>query len=162
MRPLQDQCEPTPFKDLENLFLSDIGVPLSELFSELDSEPIGVASLAQVHRGRLRATGQEVAVKVRFRAIPWGKNAHAIHLQLQHPHLAEFCDIDMEMVEVSLGMCMPGNFGLTHSDIASRLDQASLPRIRVHLARRRNAGKPSKGDGLLARSAQRLEGRRGL
>lgn len=23
--------------------------------------------------------------------------------QLQHPHLAEFCDIDMEMVEVSLG-----------------------------------------------------------
>ena len=24
--------------------------------------------------------------------------------QLQHPHLAEFCDIDMEMVEVTLGM----------------------------------------------------------
>lgn len=23
--------------------------------------------------------------------------------QLQHPHLAEFCDIDMEMVEVTLG-----------------------------------------------------------
>jgi hypothetical protein len=23
--------------------------------------------------------------------------------QLQHPHLAEFCDIDMKMVEVTLG-----------------------------------------------------------
>lgn len=23
--------------------------------------------------------------------------------QLQHPHLQEFCDIDMEMVEVTLG-----------------------------------------------------------
>ena len=27
--------------------------------------------------------------------------------QLQHPHLAEFCDIDMEMVEVTLGMSIP-------------------------------------------------------
>lgn len=26
------------------------------------------------------------------------------YLQLQHPHLAEFCDIDMKMVEVTLGL----------------------------------------------------------
>ena len=26
--------------------------------------------------------------------------------QLQHPHLAEFCDIDMEMVEITLGLCL--------------------------------------------------------
>ncbi|TFK44716.1 ABC1 family-domain-containing protein [Crucibulum laeve] len=85
MRPLQDQCEPTPYEDLEALFLSDMGIPLSELFDDFDSNPIGVASLAQVHIGHHRPSGKRVAVK------------------LQHPHLAEFCDIDMEMVEVTLG-----------------------------------------------------------
>ncbi|KIM91824.1 hypothetical protein PILCRDRAFT_809790 [Piloderma croceum F 1598] len=85
MRPLQDKCDPTPYDDLRGLFLSDMGVPISELFDNFDPEPIGVASLAQVHVGRHRESGKQVAVK------------------LQHPHLAEFCDIDMEMVEVTLG-----------------------------------------------------------
>ena len=65
MRPLQDQCEPTAFEDIEKLFETDMGKPLEEIFVEFDPEPIGTASLAQVHRGRMRDTGQEVAVKVR-------------------------------------------------------------------------------------------------
>ncbi|KAH7927157.1 ABC1-domain-containing protein [Leucogyrophana mollusca] len=85
MRPLQDRCEPTPYENVEALFLSDMGQPISELFDDFDPVPIGVASLAQVHVGRHRESRKEVAVK------------------LQHPHLAEFCDIDMEMVEVTLG-----------------------------------------------------------
>ncbi|KAG5641647.1 hypothetical protein DXG03_004541 [Asterophora parasitica] len=85
MRPLQDQCEPTPYEDFDALFRKDMGVPLTEVFEEFDPIPIGVASLAQVHIGRHRETGRQVAVK------------------LQHPHLAEFCDIDMGMVEVTLG-----------------------------------------------------------
>ncbi|KAI0081203.1 ABC1-domain-containing protein [Panus rudis PR-1116 ss-1] len=85
MRPLQDQCEPTDYEDVEKLFLSDMGASIDDLFEEFDPKPVGVASLAQVHVGRLRKTGQRVAVK------------------LQHPHLQEFCDIDMEMVEVALG-----------------------------------------------------------
>lgn len=64
MRPLQDKCEPTPYEDLEALFLSDMGAPISELFDDFDPEPIGVASLAQVHVGRHRETGKQVAVKV--------------------------------------------------------------------------------------------------
>ncbi|KAK7053286.1 hypothetical protein VNI00_003912 [Paramarasmius palmivorus] len=85
MRPLQDQCEPTPYEDVEALFLSDMGQSINELFDDFDPHPIGVASLAQVHVGHHRETGKKVAVK------------------LQHPHLAEFCDVDMEMVEVTLG-----------------------------------------------------------
>ena len=67
MRPLQDQCEPTLYEDLEKLFLSDEGQSITSLFESFDRKPIGVASLAQVHVGRLRATGQEVAVKVSLR-----------------------------------------------------------------------------------------------
>lgn len=65
MRPLQDQCEPTPYEDIEKLFLSDMGKPISEIFEEFDPQPLGVASLAQVHKGRLKETGEVVAVKVR-------------------------------------------------------------------------------------------------
>ncbi|KAH7888736.1 ABC1 family-domain-containing protein [Phlebopus sp. FC_14] len=85
MRPLQDKCEPTPYDDVKTLFMSDMGQPIEELFEDFDPVPIGVASLAQVHVGKHRQSGKRVAVK------------------LQHPHLAEFCDIDMEMVEVTLG-----------------------------------------------------------
>lgn len=66
MRPLQDQCEPTPVEDVEALFLSDIGQPLSEIFDSFEPEPIGVASLAQVHVGHHRQSGKTVAVKVCF------------------------------------------------------------------------------------------------
>ncbi|EIN11810.1 ABC1-domain-containing protein [Punctularia strigosozonata HHB-11173 SS5] len=85
MRPLQDQCEPTPYEAVDALFMSDMGQSIPELFEGFDPKPIGVASLAQVHVARHKSTGQEVAVKI------------------QHPHLVEFCDIDMNMVEVTLG-----------------------------------------------------------
>ncbi|KAG7098564.1 hypothetical protein E1B28_000497 [Marasmius oreades] len=85
MRPLQDQCHPTPYEEVEALFLNDMGKSITDLFDDFDPTPIGVASLAQVHVGHHRDSGKLVAVK------------------LQHPHLAEFCDVDMEMVEVVFG-----------------------------------------------------------
>ena len=98
MRPLQDQCEPTPYEDLEKMFISDIGVSIADYFDEFDSRPIGVASLAQVHVGRLKGSGERVAVK------------------LQHPHLQEFCEIDMEMVEVSLGASQDASWDSSATD----------------------------------------------
>lgn len=65
MRPLQDQCEPTPYEKVEELFLTDMGSSISDIFDDFDPVPIGVASLAQVHVGRHKESGQVVAVKVR-------------------------------------------------------------------------------------------------
>lgn len=64
MRPLQDRCEPTPYEDVDALFRTEMGAPISELFDEFNPVPIGVASLAQVHIGKDKKTGKEVAVKV--------------------------------------------------------------------------------------------------
>lgn len=68
MRPLQDQCEPTPFEDIKQLFMTDMGQNLEEIYAEFNPDPVGVASLAQVHIARLKDSGQEVAVKVRYMA----------------------------------------------------------------------------------------------
>ncbi|CAE6536693.1 unnamed protein product [Rhizoctonia solani] len=86
MRPLQDQCYPTPLEDVKQLFLQDTGISLEDQFSEFNETPIGVASLAQVHIARDRATGQQVAVK------------------LQHPGLEEFAEIDITTATVSLAL----------------------------------------------------------
>jgi aarF domain-containing kinase len=64
-RPLQDQCEPTPYEDLEALFLTDMGRSITDSFEDFDPQPIGVASLAQVHVGFHRDSKKRVAVKVR-------------------------------------------------------------------------------------------------
>lgn len=85
MRVLQDRCDPTPHQALQRLFMTDMGQEIHEIFEDFNPNPIGVASLAQVHVGRYKKTGQLVAVK------------------LQHPHLAEFSEIDMETVEVAMG-----------------------------------------------------------
>jgi aarF domain-containing kinase len=63
---LQDQCEPTPYENLKGLFLTDMGQDISDVFEDFDPQPIGVASLAQVHVGVHRESGKPVAVKVSF------------------------------------------------------------------------------------------------
>ena len=46
----------------------EMGRPLEAVFSSISAEPIAAASLGQVYRAKLRATGAEVAVKVSVKA----------------------------------------------------------------------------------------------
>ena len=63
LESLQDDVGPIPLQEVEGTIESELGGRLSKLFDFFDPEPLGTASLGQVHGARLRG-GREVVVKV--------------------------------------------------------------------------------------------------
>ena len=60
---LQDDVDPIPVEDVEEIIERELGGRLSKLFGLFERDPIGTASLGQVHAAELR-DGRAVVVKV--------------------------------------------------------------------------------------------------
>lgn len=84
--PLQDRCPVSSYESIEQMFINDTGHPISSLFDGFEKEPIGAASLAQVHRAKLKETGIDVAVKV------------------QHPALKEWVPLDLALTGMTFSV----------------------------------------------------------
>ncbi|KAH7357873.1 ABC1 family protein [Plectosphaerella cucumerina] len=84
--PLQDRCPVSSYDSIIEMFRLDTGEDLTDYFSDFSLEPIGAASLAQVHTATIKETGQQVAVKV------------------QHPGLAQWARLDLALTGFSFSM----------------------------------------------------------
>lgn len=67
--------------DIERVIKEETGQNVNQLFDNFDPEPLGAASLAQVHKATLKTTGETVAVKV------------------QHPNVLRHSVVDMATME---------------------------------------------------------------
>ena len=63
LRTLQDAVPPFPLAEVRAQIEADLGRPLEALFLDVEPKPLASASIAQVHRARLK-DGRTVAVKV--------------------------------------------------------------------------------------------------
>ncbi len=63
LRVLQDKLPPFSVEEAKAEIEKELGLPVEDVFSEF-SDPVAAASIAQVHHARLKATDEDVAVKV--------------------------------------------------------------------------------------------------
>jgi predicted unusual protein kinase regulating ubiquinone biosynthesis (AarF/ABC1/UbiB family) len=77
LRTLQDEVPPAPFDQIVEVIESELGKPIAEVFSVLESTCTAAASLGQVHRAVLASTGETVAVKI------------------QRPHIEQMVKLDL-------------------------------------------------------------------
>lgn len=60
---LQDEVEPVPYEEIEEVVQEELGVRISKAFTSFEKEPLASASLGQVHLAEIRS-GETVVVKV--------------------------------------------------------------------------------------------------
>ena len=86
-RKLQDEVSPLPFSEIKEKVESELGHPIKEAFSYFNERAIASASVAQVHRARLK-DGRDVAVKVQRPGIERTFRTDILLLR----HIAELID----------------------------------------------------------------------
>jgi len=86
IRNLEPLCQEAPRTDItsiKQLIEKELGKKFDDVFEYFEEEPIGSASIAQVHKARLRETHEEVAIKI------------------QHPMIATHCPSDVAITKLA-------------------------------------------------------------
>jgi predicted unusual protein kinase regulating ubiquinone biosynthesis (AarF/ABC1/UbiB family) len=101
LEKLQDDVGPIPIEDVHATIEEELGGRISKLFDEFDDDPIGTASLGQVHAAKLR-DGRSVVVKV------------------QRPRIREQLAEDIEYFREL------ASFLTAHTDAGARIDMVGV------------------------------------
>ena len=113
---LRTSARPLAFANVKNQVESELGKPLDELFDEFDEEPLGSASIAQVHRATLKS-GEVVAVKV------------------QRPGIVDTVTNDLSILERAvdlLELVNRGSGGLSLKELVAELVKTSMEELDFH------------------------------
>jgi ubiquinone biosynthesis protein len=97
LETLQDDVGPISYDEVEQMIEHELGGRISKLFDFFDPEPLGTASLGQVHGARMRG-GREVVVKV------------------QRPHIRASLADDLEFFREL------ASFMASHTSVGGRID----------------------------------------
>jgi ubiquinone biosynthesis protein len=101
LEKLQDDVGPIPIEDVHATIEEELGARISKLFAEFDDEPIGTASLGQVHAAALR-DGRQVVIKI------------------QRPHIREQLADDIEYFREL------ADFLTSHTEAGARIDMIGV------------------------------------
>lgn len=90
LKRLHDHVTPFPFDEVRATIESDLCRPLHEVFESFEEEPIASASIAQVHRARLRAGVGTVP--------DTPEAAREVVVKVQRPHLRDVVQADLRIL----------------------------------------------------------------
>lgn len=109
LQTLQDDAPPFDSDDAKVIISKELGVPWHDVFEEFEDVPIASASISQVHRARLKDTGEHVVVKV------------------QRPFIREMFDKDFKTLDALLTLAsIAENRGVNDTKIILDSSYASM------------------------------------
>lgn len=82
LKKLQKEVAPMPADELRETIESYLGAPIEQHFESLDMEPLAAASIAQVHRGKLKVDGE----------------VHDVVIKVQRPGIREKMESDLSLL----------------------------------------------------------------
>lgn len=109
---LQDQVESLEFGKIKKLLELELGQPLGEVFEEIDDRAVASASLAQVHRAKLR------------RGL-WEDGPTEVAVKILKPGLEEEVEVDLAIVKEVARALSHSNYGRQYDfvGVASQLEK---------------------------------------
>ncbi|KAL8140850.1 hypothetical protein V2J09_006871 [Rumex salicifolius] len=100
---LCDQAPSTPYHIIQNVLEKEFGQSVDEVFETFEPHPLGSASIAQVHRAKIRGLESDVVVKVQHPGIQELmltdlRNLHIFASYIQKTDVKfDFCSVMKEM-----------------------------------------------------------------
>ncbi|KAL3809550.1 hypothetical protein ACHAXA_001824 [Cyclostephanos tholiformis] len=102
LRPLQDGVPPRTYAEVSDIITRSTGKSMDELFVSFEELPIGSASIAQVHRARLRPKNE-------------GEEPMQVVIKVQYPEVAELFEADLSNLELATRLFSPENVEVTRA-----------------------------------------------